>query len=59
MWDINLKAPNEQDNQRLRDMDNGLVVTRGEEASREVDGVKGVKYVGIERNLTMGGEHRV
>ena len=24
---------------------------------REVDGVKGVKYVVTERNLTMGGEH--
>lgn len=23
----------------------------------EVDGVKGIKYVVIERNLTMGGEH--
>ena len=29
MWYINLKATNEQDKQRLRDMDNGLAVTRG------------------------------
>ena len=29
MWDINLKATNEQDKQRLMDMDNILVVTRG------------------------------
>ena len=29
LWDINLKAINEQDKKRLRDMDNGLVVTRG------------------------------
>ena len=30
MWDINLKPTNEQDKQRLMDMDNGLVVTRGQ-----------------------------
>ena len=29
MWDIYLKATNEQNKQRLMDMDNGLVVTRG------------------------------
>ena len=29
MWNTNLKATNEQDKQRLMDMDNGLVVTRG------------------------------
>ena len=29
MWDINLKATNEQDKQRLMDMDYRLVVTRG------------------------------
>ena len=38
------------------DMDSRLVVTRG---WAEVDGVKGVKYVVTERNLTMGGEHTV
>ena len=29
MWDINLKATNEQDKQRLMDKDYRLVVTRG------------------------------
>ena len=29
MWNINLKATNEQDKQRLRDMASELVVTRG------------------------------
>ena len=51
-----LKATNEQDKQRLMDMDNRLVVTRGRV---EVVGVKEVKYVVTERNLTMGGEHTV
>ena len=42
MWDINLKATNEQDKKRLMDMDNGLVVTRREERGgrEEIDGGK-------------------
>ena len=39
-------------------MDYRLVVTRGW-GRLKVDGVKGVKYVVTERNLTMGGEHSV
>ena len=38
------------------DMDNRLVVTRGGRQGK-VNGVKGVKYVVTERNLTIGGEH--
>ena len=39
IWDINLKATNEQDKQRLMDMDNGLMVTGGEGEER-----RGKKY---------------
>ena len=39
-------------------MYNRLVITRGESggAKRKVDGIKGVKYVVTERNLTMSDE---
>ena len=40
MWDIKLKATNEQDKQKLMDMDNRLVVTR-----RKRGGGKGEKNV--------------
>ena len=52
---------NRTNKQRLMDMDNRLAVARGQgvAGSGEVDGVKGVKYVVTERNLTMGGEHTV
>ena len=46
MWDVNIKETNEQDKQRLRDMNNELVATRGRQQGRieEVDWVKEVKY---------------
>ena len=53
MQDINLKATNRTNKQRLMDMDNRLVVTRGEgeRERREIDEVNGVEYVVIERNF--------
>ena len=45
MWDINLKATNEQDKQRLMDMDYRLVVTSG---VRKEGGGKWDKW-GLER----------
>ena len=41
------------------DMDNRLVVTLGEGEEEDVDGVKAVKYMVTERNLTTGGEPTV
>ena len=61
MWDINLKATKEKDKQGLMDMGNGLVVTRRERGKGrgKIDGIKEVKYVVTERNLTTGGEYTV
>ena len=59
MWDINLKATNEQDKQREthqhRQWTSGY--QRVGRRQGEVDGVKGVKYVFTEGNITMGEEH--
>ena len=62
MWDINLKATEKQDKQKeahgrgLQTSDYQKVGSGGRE---EVDGVKEVKYVVTERNLTMGSEYTV
>lgn len=53
MWDMNLKVTNVQDIQRLMDMDNGLVVTRGE---GRWEGGKQVKYLNNNNNKNNKGK---
>ena len=56
MWDINLRAINEQDKQKLRDTDNSIVVTRGKGGKRRQKRVKGVKYM-VTGDFTLGVEY--
>ena len=53
MWDINLKATNEQDKQRLMDMDYRLAITRGQGVREEQVGrwLNWVKYRGMEERI--------
>ena len=49
---------NKQDkNQKLIDTDKSVAVARGQGRWGEVEGVKGVKYMGMEEDLALGGEH--
>ena len=57
MWDIKLKAKNEQTN-KLIDTNNIIVVTRGEGGGEGLK-VTNVKYMVMEGDLTMGGEHTI
>ena len=52
---------NSTNKQRLMDMDNRLVVTRGLGVGKreDLDGAKRVKYIMREISLSMGGEHRM
>ena len=55
MWEIKLKATNKQNKQKLVDTYNDIVVTRGKKGwGKEINGVK---YMVIEGDLTLGGEH--
>ena len=62
MWDINQKATNEQDKQ-TETHGHGQWTSGyqrlGDRGMGEVEGIKGVKYVMRERNLSMGCEHTV
>ena len=63
MWDICLKLSHKPDNsankQKLRHIDNSVLVTRGEGAWGEVEKGKWAKYPVEEGGLTLGGEHTV
>ena len=49
---------NKQDkNQKLIDTDKSVAVARGQGGWGEVEGVKGVKYMVMEEDLALGGEH--
>ena len=54
MWDIKLKATNEQDKQKLKDTDHSLVVTREKEVEEEVYKSKGGQIYGDRRRFDFG-----
>ena len=59
MWDINLKT-NEQDKQTEthgRELQTSGYQRGGRRRKDRGRGLKGVKYVVTEKNVTMGGEH--
>ena len=46
-----------QTDKKLTDTDNSMAVTRGKRGEGRQKKIKGVKYMGMEGDLTLGGEH--